>query len=650
MIALIVHRQGQRDEVSFTDASMIAVGRAPGNALRIQDSRVSSLHGELVRRGGGWFYRDLRSTNGSVVVRGGVQTTVDGLKTAEVGLADGDALWLGDPADPVKIDVKIGPDTLAAAGEHTVVGRRSIRDETAVARGLLGASTPEMDRLLGLLRDVGGDSEVGIVLGRVARYLFDAIPQAGLVAMVVTDRPDEPALLFDRDASDPREVSVEGSAVPYPRSLVEAAVAEREAVSAVFGIANEQSHDKSLGRLGAAGAIAAPLLAGGEASGALVVLGRSAFSPTDLDRVAALAAQVGSAFLAARLLRRLRAVERRLREENRALKAQVEPDVVFTDIIGRSTAMRAVFEAMRLVMDTDATVLILGETGTGKELVARALHEKSRRLRQPFAAVNCAALSENLLESELFGHKKGSFTGAIDDKRGLFQVADKGTLFLDELGEMSLTLQAKLLRALQEGEILPVGSSKPIKVDVRIVGATHRDLRGLVKTGQFREDLFYRLNVFPIQLPPLRERRGDIGALATFLIEKYEKRFNKTVTGLTPSALAKLEAYGFPGNIRELENEMQRAVLLTPAGQGIDLASLSDAVRNAVAAAPESLDAMSDVPEGSRLKETMEQLEREVLRRALEERGWNRSQTARDLGLSRQALMVKLSKYGLEPE
>ena len=263
--------------------------------------------------------------------------------------------------------------------------------------------------------------------------------------------------------------------------------------------------------------------------------------------------------------------------------------------------------------------------------------------------MNCAALSENLLESELFGHLKGSFTGAVDNKKGLFQVADRGTLFLDELGEMSLTLQAKLLRVLQEGEILPVGSTKPVKVDVRLVCATHRDLRAMVRAGQFREDLYYRVNVFPIALPPLRDRRGDVAALATFFLERYEKRFNKAVAGLSPNALARLEAYAFPGNIRELENEMQRAVLLTPATHAIDLPVLSEGIRNAVAPAHESLESLADSPDGSKLKETMDQLEREVLRRALEDRGWNRSQTARELGISRQALMVKLAKYQLEP-
>ena len=307
------------------------------------------------------------------------------------------------------------------------------------------------------------------------------------------------------------------------------------------------------------------------------------------------------------------------------------------------------FEHMQVVMDTDATVLITGETGTGKELVARALHDKSRRKTRLFAAVNCAALSENLLESELFGHVKGAFTGATERKPGLFSVADRGTLFLDEVGEMSLRLQAKLLRALQEGEVLPVGSTRPQKVDVRIIAATHRDLRAMSREGTFREDLFYRINVFPLRLPPLRERRADIIALAEHFIDRYAKQFGREVEGLTRAAAEALERYDYPGNIRELENEVQRAVLLTTSDTLIDAAVLSDEVRR-------SSGAVSAYTEGggtgadATLRSTMETYERSVLLAALESRGWNRSATARDLGISRQALLAKLTKYSLQPE
>ena len=644
MIKLRLLLGDRADEMTFPDAAVIAVGRAPGNALRIPDGRVSSLHGEIVRRGGGYVFRDLRSTNGSLRLRGEERTVVDGLICPEVSLATGDVLWLGDVSDPVKVEVCFAD--AASRGtqgtENTVIARRGVRED-AVVTMLFGAPNAEADRILRLLRDVGAESDVTGVLECVSDYLFETMAHATAVVAAVTDRPDEPTIVVERGGRGAREVGA-ADAPPYPRRLVELAIAEATAVSADLGAGTEAS----LVRVKAAAAIASPLTWAGEGLGALVVLLSSTPQQGDLDRVAGLAVQLASAFQMGRVLRRLRAVERRLRDENKALKTDVRPDSTFGEIIGASASMRAVFDSMRLVMDTDATVLITGETGTGKELVARALHDKSRRKAAPFAAVNCAALSENLLESELFGHMKGAFTGAVENKKGLFQVADRGTLFLDELGEMSLTLQAKLLRALQEGEILPVGSTRPIRVDVRVLAATHRDLRAMVKASQFREDLFYRVNVFPISLPPLRERKGDIGPLASFLIGKYEKKFGKRLGGISVGAIARLEAYGFPGNIRELENEMQRAVLLTPPEHAVDASVLSEPIRNAAPRVDvtESL----DVPDGSRLKDTMDNLEREVLRRALEERGWNRSQTARDLGISRQALMVKLSKYGLEPE
>jgi Nif-specific regulatory protein len=335
-----------------------------------------------------------------------------------------------------------------------------------------------------------------------------------------------------------------------------------------------------------------------------------------------------------------------LRDENRYLREQGQGNSVFSEIIGESDAICRVFEHLKVVMNTDATVLITGETGTGKELVARAIHNNSQRASRLFAPVNCAALSENLLESELFGHVKGAFTGAHENKKGLFQVADKGSLFLDEIGELSRNLQAKLLRVLQEGEVTPVGSTRPVKVSVRIIAATHRDLRTEVQEGTFREDLFYRIAVFPIHVPALRERPSDIPLLADFFLERYSARFGKNVAGISERAMKSLMSYDFPGNIRELENEIQRALLLTPDGESVCIRELSEHVRGAIGAGGPSM----MVAASGKLKDTMARLERQVLLTALENHGWNRSETARQMGISRQALMVKLSKYELSPD
>jgi len=245
-------------------------------------------------------------------------------------------------------------------------------------------------------------------------------------------------------------------------------------------------------------------------------------------------------------------------------------------MVGDSKPMRAVYALLEKVAPSDVSVLIHGETGTGKELVARALHDFGARKGKPFLAENCAAVPADLLESELFGHKRGSFTGAVADRPGHFVAADKGTVFLDEIGDMPMSMQPKLLRVLQEGEVRPVGANKAVKVDVRIVAATNKDLRAMVRAGTFREDLYFRLNVITIQLPPLRERPGDIRHLVRFFLDRMQAEMGRTTT-ITADALARLEAWRWPGNVRELENEMRRAVALSDGT--IDVADLSPQVR-----------------------------------------------------------------------
>lgn len=262
-------------------------------------------------------------------------------------------------------------------------------------------------------------------------------------------------------------------------------------------------------------------------------------------------------------LRQIRQLKNRLQEENYYLQEQMSLDQQFKDILGDSTPMKAVLSLVSQVAATDTTVLVLGETGTGKELFACALHDLSRRRQRPLVKVNCAALPASLIESELFGHEKGSFTGAIARRTGRFELADQGTIFLDEIGELPLTLQAKLLRVLQEGEIERVGGSTTLKIDVRVIAATHRDLRQMVASGQFREDLYYRLSVFPLTVPPLRDRRQDISLLARYFARKYAQKTGKKITEINEKALKNLQSYHWPGNVRELENVIERAVILS---------------------------------------------------------------------------------------
>src|SRR5258708_3679062 len=307
-----------------------------------------------------------------------------------------------------------------------------------------------------------------------------------------------------------------------------------------------------------------------------------------------------------------------LRRELRRLTGQ-------DNIIGHSAKMRAIFEMVQTVAPQSSRVLITGETGTGKELVARAVHENSPRAQQPFITINCGAFPETLLESELFGYMKGAFTGANENRQGLFNAANGGTLFLDEIGNMSLPMQVKLFRVLQEGKVRPLGSNEETEIDVRVIAATNKDLDKAIAAGEFREDLFYRLSVIPIQLPPLRERRDDIPLLARAFLERFRKSMEKPVEGISPDAMHLLEAYDWPGNVRELENTMERSVALET-GNLISVAVLPEKVSRQgmvsaemPVAAPDSCNGRMRIPEGGLdLVKHMEEMERAYIVAALE--------------------------------
>ncbi|HYD40738.1 MAG TPA: sigma-54 dependent transcriptional regulator [Anaeromyxobacter sp.] len=324
-------------------------------------------------------------------------------------------------------------------------------------------------------------------------------------------------------------------------------------------------------------------------------------------------------------------------------------------LVGESPSMKAVHEMVARVADSPSTVLITGESGTGKELIAKALHRGSSRRDKPLIKVNCAAIPKDLVESELFGYERGAFTGAVGSKPGRFELADGGTLFLDEIGEVPVEMQVKLLRALQESEFERVGGIKTLRVDVRLVAATNRDLKQLIADGRFREDLYYRLAVVPIALPPLRDRREDIPLLVSHFIEKYNLRLGKRVEGIEPEALELLMGYTWPGNIRELENLMERSVLFAD-GSTIQASALPDALRErgphpaAPVAGIGHLGAIA-APSGASMKEIVRQaqaeLERGLIARALEETGGNVTRAAKRLQISRKSLQVKMKELGL---
>jgi two-component system, NtrC family, response regulator AtoC len=337
--------------------------------------------------------------------------------------------------------------------------------------------------------------------------------------------------------------------------------------------------------------------------------------------------------------------EPRLRQENAELRAQLRDRYRFDNVIGQSPAMQHVFQALELVAPMNSTVLIHGETGTGKELIARTIHHNSPRAEQRFVAFNAAAIPETLAEAELFGHAKGAFTGAVTSRVGRFELAHRGTIFIDEVGLMSMSLQAKLLRALQEREIERVGESRPIKFDARVVAAANTDLKKMVKEGTFREDLFYRLNVIPITLPPLRERREDIPLLARHFVQKSCKSNNLPLKTLTQEAVRALMAHAWPGNIRQLENAVEHAVAMTGAEREIPASGLPHDVNESAASL--LLPAVSIPDEGINFTSVVSQLERELITRCLEKTGGNKRQAARLLQLSRTTLIDKLHRLNV---
>ncbi len=322
-------------------------------------------------------------------------------------------------------------------------------------------------------------------------------------------------------------------------------------------------------------------------------------------------------------------------QENIALRQQLSQQFGCREFVGVSSQILRVFEVLEKVIPTRSNILILGESGTGKGLIAEIVHCNSQRKDMPFISINCSAIPENLLESELFGYRKGAFTGAASDKKGLISMADQGTLFLDEIGDMPLGLQAKILKVIENGEVLPLGETKPKFVDVRLVAATNKNLEEQIIKGLFREDLYYRLNVIEVRIPPLRERKEDIEVLARHFVEKYNKENQKRVVGITEGAMDVLNRYPWPGNIRELRNVMERAVVLA-GGERIDIGDLPDRVKRL------------DGPKSARtLKERLEEYEEKIIKDVLQSNDWNKEQASTVLGVDLATLYRKIKKLGI---
>jgi transcriptional regulator with GAF, ATPase, and Fis domain len=611
----------------------VSIGRERSNRICINDVAVSRCHSVLKRAGDNFTIVDLESFNG---------TRVNGMPIGERVLEHGDTIAMGDSLFLFLLHDEEG----RVAGTSSVeVGEAGCDIQTTVALGIEDAIYLHPDQVLAALpanariaRDLNALLRVSTAINsitgvaalekRLLELLFDVVPAEHAALLLATDAPDEFSSAFGRDrlGDIDRPVHVSRTVIDQVRRDGVAVLCndllESEALS--------QSDSLIASRIQSL--ICVPLTLFGKISGVLYLdaTDRSVrFDPDHLQLVVAVASVASVALGNAQNVERLEA-------ENRRLQFDLN---IEHNMVGESRRMRDVFQFIARAGPTDSTVLIHGESGTGKELVARAIHNASPRCDKPFVAINCAALSESLLESELFGHEKGAFTGAVSQKKGKLEAADGGTVFLDEVGELAPVLQAKMLRALQEREFERVGGTRPIKVDIRLVAATNRDLEAAARTGAFRQDLYYRLNVVALTMPPLRERPQDIPLLANFFVTRYSEHCKRRVTGISPEARACLISYDWPGNVRELGNAIERAVVL-----GSTETILPEDLPEALL---EAAPATGSASEG--FAEALKQAKKQIVLRALDAAGGSYVEAAMMLRIHPNNLHRLIRNLGIKP-
>jgi formate hydrogenlyase transcriptional activator len=522
-------------------------------------------------------------------------------------------------------------------------------------------------------RDRGGHEDRFAILLEVASAVSTELKVDGLVrAMAKVLRKIFPHLFLDLTLADPDGDALRVHTLVHPENapkswLREGYVAQVDSVpgkvlrSRKPIIANTQAEVSSfidrtedrelMIQLGLHGCCILPLVSRGRAIGTLDFLSprEGAFDAGMVALLTQVAAQIAPAVDNALAYDRLEALNAQLAKEKVYLEEEIRTEGNFEEIVGKSKPLAKVLASIETVAATDSTVLIQGETGTGKELVARAIHQMSGRKANTFVKLNCAAIPTGLLESELFGHEKGAFTGAVAQKAGRFELANKGTLFLDEIGEISQELQPKLLRVLQDQEFERLGGTKTLKVDVRIIAATNRDLAQMVAARQFRSDLFYRLNVFPVTVPALRERSGDVPLLVQHFVHRLSRRMGKKIETIPRDVMEALEEYHWPGNIRELENFIERSVILTK-GSTLEV-SVDELVRAAAMSPPPAVASRTAGPSAPESPlAVVDDTERELIRRTLEECGWRvggAKGAAAKLGISRTTLQSKMMRLGI---
>ena len=619
---------------------VVLIGSAPTNHVVLNGVEVEPEHARLLVVPTGVLLESLAVEHSTARIREGIRTPTHDGNNFKVTLREGDLIELGSGESATVLKLTSVP---AAAPEPHVVALRRIDDVLqAKSRPL---DSQRLNLVLSAQRKIAGETSLDAVLAAVTVSALELTPGATHATLVLrSDDESNDYLPVLTRVRDPAGTIVEPKqAVPVSRSVFRKVVAERATVLAADA-AGEVGASESLLGASIRSTLGVPLFKGDELLGVLQVDNRSApamLSHDDVETLSLLGTSASLALANARLINRLQTAEAKLRKENTYLRSREVTRSGGRKLLAKSAPMLALLEDIKRIAPLRVSVLIEGETGVGKELIASSLHYQSNRADKLFVTQNCASFPDSLLESELFGHKRGAFTGAIEDKKGLFEIADGGTLFLDEVGEMPFGLQAKLLRVLQEGEFRQLGSNVVRHVDVRVVAATNRSLEKEVAAGRFRQDLYYRLNVYPLRVPPLRERRDDIAPLAIAFMNDFAKEIGKSITGFAQRTVDLLTAHDWPGNVRELQNEVQRLVIQAPFNALIPPELLSPSVRKL-----ESTLAKAGATKGT-LRDALDAMERYLILEALMEHP-SKTEAAKTLGITREALHKKIRVMGLQ--
>ena len=607
----------------------ISIGRDLSNEISIGDGSVSRKHSLLTRDDSSYRIQDLKSLNG---------TFVNDVPILERLLQHGDSVRIGtslffflveehEQGDEIAVcgaELRLGSTLRLRAGEGVYVDAPALTQIPPSAQRMAG----DLRILLEASRVVGSSRNTEDFARKLLGFALEAAPADRGAVLLRGETSDEIEQVFGRDASGESTASF-----PVSRTLLAQVLHEKEAVLCNEVLADEQLREaKSLLTAQVRALLAVPLAALGRTHGVLYLDSKNPAVAFDEGQLQLL---FGLANLAAAALPNVRRMEWLEAERQRLDELRLE-----SGMVGESARMKQVREVLARVAPTDSTLLILGETGTGKELAARAIHANSSRSGGPFLAVNCAALTETLLESELFGHERGAFTGAIAQKKGKFEIADRGTVFLDEVAELTLPIQAKLLRALEERQFERLGGTRPIRVDVRLIAATNKNLEEAIRAGQFREDLFYRLHVISVTMPPLRERVEDIPLLASFFVARFASKLNRKISGFSAEAHARLTSYEWPGNVRELSNAIERAVVLCE-GDVLRPEDLPESLLEAGPAGETALPAYH---------EALNETKRRLIREAVEAAHGNYTEAAKRLGLHPNYLHRLIRNLGMKEQ